>query len=108
MSSVVEPIVPEPAAGPVPEGGGTEGAPPAPAPGGFRARLHRWAKPWRQANRTARVLVIAGLLITLFFGVLALFGNQIAPYDQDQYRFETGEVVNGQRQFESIPRKAGP
>jgi peptide/nickel transport system permease protein len=108
MSSIVDPVVPEPAAGPLPEGGGTEGAPPPPVPSGWRSRLHRWAKPWRQANRTARVLVVIGLFITLFFGVLALFGDQIAPYDQDQYRFETGEVVDGVEQFESIPRKGGP
>ena len=108
MSSLVDPLVPQPEVGHVAEGGGTEGAPPPPLPTGWRARLHRWAKPWRQANRMARVLVIIGLVITLFFSVLALFGNQIAPYDEDQYRFETGEVVNGEPQFESIPRKASP
>src|SRR5688572_27744597 len=101
MSSVVDPIVPAESGGGPLDGGGTEGGPPPPVLSGRRARLRRWTKPWGHANRTARVLVVIGFVITSFFGVLGLFGNQIAPSDEDQYRFETGEVVNGQPEFES-------
>jgi peptide/nickel transport system permease protein len=70
-------------------------------------RRERWLRPWRQANPMARWLVVIGLLITLAFAIMAIFADQIAPYGQDQYRYEvTGE--DGTTDFESIPRRVEP
>ncbi len=76
----------------------------------LRTRVGHTLRPWRRANRAARVLVVVGLLITLFFGVLALFGNAIAPYDEAQYCLESWdpdrEVCAGGS--EQIPRREEP
>jgi peptide/nickel transport system permease protein len=75
---------------------------------GGRPRWEHALRPWRRASRTARVLVVIGALITLFFGVLALFADQIAPYGQDQYRTEVGVSEAGEPVFESLPKREGP
>ena len=59
-------------------------------------------------SRTARVLVVLGLLITLFFAVLALFADRIAPYEEDQYRKEVGVEADGTPIFETLPKRARP
>ena len=59
---------------------------PGAAPSTARVRWNHALRPWRRASGTARVLVILGLLITLFFAFLALFAGRIAPYEEDQYR----------------------
>ena len=47
-------------------------------------------RPWRRASRTARVLVILGLLITLVFAVLAICSpTRSRPYAEDQYRISS-------------------
>jgi len=73
----------------------------------LRNRMRRALKPWRQANRMARWLVISGLVITTMFGLLAVFADQVAPYGEDQYRAETvGE--DGETTFISLPRRQAP
>lgn len=73
----------------------------------LRNRMRRALKPWRQANRMARWLVVSGLVITTMFALLAVFADQIAPYGEDQYRAETaGE--DGEPVFESLPRRQAP
>jgi len=74
----------------------------------WRTRLEHALRPWRRANRTARVLVVIGLIITIGFAVLAVFADAIAPYGQDQYRYETGVDADGAPVFESIPRRQAP
>lgn len=108
MSAVVDPVVPEPAAPSPADGGATEAGAPAAVAGGWRSRARRAARPWRRASRTARALVAVGLLITVGFAVLALAGDQVAPYDEDQYRSPTGRVVDGRPELAPIPRRAGP
>jgi peptide/nickel transport system permease protein len=92
---------------------------PAPPPRGpFRSRFRHAMKPWRRANPMARWLVIIGLLITAGFGVLALFPDAIAPYDEAQYRYVVGSTADPSEQqvtcgdggvaCEQIPRRIGP
>ncbi|MDX1657233.1 MAG: ABC transporter permease [Nitriliruptorales bacterium] len=56
----------------------------------LRRRMEHALRPWRRANPMARRLVVVGLLITGFFGFLAVFPNAVAPYAEDQYRFVEG------------------
>ncbi len=49
------------------------------------ARIGRALRPWRRANPGARYMVIAGLLITSVFGVMAIGAEAIAPYSEAQY-----------------------
>ena len=49
------------------------------------------------------MLVVLGLVITLFFAVLALFADQIAPYDEDQYRKEVGVEADGTPDLRDAP-----
>ena len=82
--------------------------PAAPAPSTARVRWNHALRPWRRASRTARVLVVLGLLITLFFAFLALFAGRIAPYEEDQYRKEVGVEADGTPIFETLPKRAEP
>ncbi|HEY7421241.1 MAG TPA: dipeptide/oligopeptide/nickel ABC transporter permease/ATP-binding protein [Gaiellaceae bacterium] len=53
--------------------------PPAgPAPMVAEARQGRWRDIWRAVTRSKKA--VAGVLLLLFFGVLAVFPGQIAPY----------------------------
>lgn len=76
---------------------------------GLRSRLEHAFRPWRRANRMARVLVVVGLLVTLFFGALAVFADTIAPYGPQQYCTEfdpeTGACGRGSEQ---LPRREEP
>jgi peptide/nickel transport system permease protein len=54
------------------------------------------------------VLVIVGLVITLFFAFLAIFAGRIAPYEQDQYRKEVGTQADGTPIYESLPKRVSP
>ncbi|MFA9445676.1 ABC transporter permease [Egicoccus sp. AB-alg6-2] len=69
----------------------------------LRVRLEHAARPFRQASRTARVLVTAGLLITLVFGVVAFVGPNFYEYDGIQYRVEQEDGS-----YEQLPRLAPP
>lgn len=81
---------------------------PAPVQSTARARWEHALRPWRRAGRTARVLVVLGLVITLFFAVLALFADQLAPYGEDQYRKEVGVEADGTPIFETLPKRVSP
>ncbi len=76
---------------------------------GWRVRVEHSVRPWRRANRTARVLVILGLIITLGFMVLAIWSDEIAPYAEDQYCVtldpETGRCAAGSEQ---LPERGPP
>ncbi|MDP9406228.1 MAG: ABC transporter permease [Actinomycetota bacterium] len=75
------------------------------------SRLEHALRPWRRANRMARWLVVVGAVITLAFAVLAVFADQIAPYGQDQYRYELAGAPagdDGEPALESIPRREAP
>ena len=76
----------------------------------LRNRLRRSLKPWRQANAMARRLVIVGTVITLGFAVMALFAGLIAPYGEDQYRYEVTPAASAdaEPEYESIPRRQAP
>lgn len=74
----------------------------------LRTRLHHGLAPWRSANRMARWFVIVGMIITLMFAVLAIFSDQIAPYEADQYRYEVGNTAAGEAEFEQLPRRVAP
>ena len=54
------------------------------------------------------MLVVLGLLITMFFAFLALFAGRIAPYGEDQYRKEVGVEADGTPIFETLPKRAEP
>ena len=66
-------------------------------------RLSHAFKPFRQASRTARVLVGTGMAITLFFVVLAVLGPVFATYEGTQFREEVGD-----RTSEQLPRLEAP
>jgi len=86
----------------------------ADAPGdrgtGLRARLSHALQPWRAANRMARGFVVAGVVITFVFIAMAVFADSIAPYQEDQYRIQTGVDESGEPEFgdEQIPRREPP
>ena len=82
-------------------------APPA-TRGALGVRIEHALRPWRRANRTARWLVIIGMVITLAFAVLAIAPDAIAPFAEDDYCIATGEVVGGNPVYESIPRRVPP
>ena len=76
----------------------------------WRVRVRHAMRPWRRATRTARVLVVIGALMTLFFAALAIFAEQIAPYGAAQYCLDgwdaaTERCTSG---AEQIPRLAAP
>lgn len=81
---------------------------PGPAPSTARVRWNHALRPWRRASGTARVLVVLGLLITMFFAFLALFAGRIAPYEEDQYRKEVGVEADGTPIYETLPKRAEP
>jgi ABC-type dipeptide/oligopeptide/nickel transport system permease subunit len=64
--------------------------------GGLRLRLAHAYKPFRQASPTARVLVFAGVAITLFFVLVALVGPLVYQYDGTQYRQIAGDNTSPQ------------
>ena len=66
----------------------------------LRARAaHAW-RPFRQASTTARLLVLTGVAITLFFVLVALVGTELWPYDATQYQTEPG--VAGTEQLDRL------
>ena len=74
----------------------------------LRVRLaHAW-RPFRQASRTARLLVLAGVAVTALFVLLAVVGGELYRYDGTQYRLEEG--VAGSEQLERLapPSAAHP
>ena len=57
----------------------------------------------------ARGFVVVGLLITVAFAAMAVFAGQIAPYGEDQYRFQVGTDDEGQPIYEGqLPRRVAP
>lgn len=78
-----------------------------------RKRLEHALRPWRRANPGARYLVIAGVLITLMFLVMAVFADTVAPFGEDQYcadaffNPENGACI-GAGPDEQIPNRASP
>ncbi|CAN5894240.1 hypothetical protein BH23ACT10_BH23ACT10_06600 [soil metagenome] len=76
----------------------------------LRTRLRHAMRPWYAANRMARGFVISGVIITAAFMLMAIFADTIAPYDEDQYRIQTGVDEEGEPEFgdEQIPRRAAP
>jgi peptide/nickel transport system permease protein len=75
----------------------------------LRTRMRHALGPWRSANRMARGFVIVGLSITLVFAAMAVFSDQIAPYGEDQYRFQLGADEQGEPVFEGqLPRREPP
>ncbi|MDA3920199.1 MAG: dipeptide/oligopeptide/nickel ABC transporter permease/ATP-binding protein [Salinisphaera sp.] len=71
--------------------------------GYFRARMRHYAKPFRQASRTSRWLVFAGLGILIFFTLVAAVGPELYGFGATQYRVETAPG-----QFQQIPQLAPP
>ena len=66
-------------------------------------------RPWHNANRMARGFVVAGVVITLVFLVMAIFADQLAPYQEDQYRIQTGVDADGEPVYEGeLPRREPP
>jgi len=53
---------------------------------GFGSRLRKLWSPIAETQGLARVMLVAGAVITFFFVVLALFGRWIAPYGFSQYQ----------------------
>jgi peptide/nickel transport system permease protein len=75
----------------------------------WRMRMSHAMRPWHNANRMARGFIIAGAVIALAFLVLAVFADQIAPYQEDQYRIQTGVDEDGDPVFEDqLPRREPP
>ncbi len=68
-----------------------------------RARLARTAAPFRAATRTAQVLIVIGVLITLGFVFVATLGPTLAPYEPTQYQVDPEEPEAGQ-----LPRLEEP
>ncbi len=79
----------------------------------LRRRLEHGLRPWRRANPGARYLVIAGVLITLMFLVMAVFADTVAPFGEDQYcadeffNVDNGACI-GAGPDEQIPNRAAP
>jgi ABC-type dipeptide/oligopeptide/nickel transport system permease subunit len=71
--------------------------------GALRIRVNHALKPFRQATRTARVLVVTGLLITLFFVGVSFLGSALYEYGGTQYRVEAAPG-----EFEQLPRLEAP
>jgi ABC-type dipeptide/oligopeptide/nickel transport system permease subunit len=72
-------------------------------PSSLRLRLEHARRPFRQASRTARVLVTVGLLLTLLWGLVAFVGPNFYEYGGEQYRVEQADGS-----FEQLPRLAPP
>jgi ABC-type dipeptide/oligopeptide/nickel transport system permease subunit len=69
----------------------------------LRVRLEHAARPFRQASRTARVLIIVGLLITVLFALVSFIGPEFYEYGGTQYRVEQPDGS-----YEQLPRLAPP
>jgi ABC-type dipeptide/oligopeptide/nickel transport system permease subunit len=72
-------------------------------PSSARIRLQHAARPFRQATRTARVLVVVGLLVTILVGLVSFIGPEFYEYGGTQYRVEQADGS-----FEQLPRLAPP
>lgn len=59
-------------------------------------RVAHLLKPFQAASRTARVLVLAGVVITVLFGLLAVVGPAVAPYSGIQFREVEGDTSSEQ------------
>ncbi len=68
-----------------------------------RVRFARAAAPFRDATRTAKVLIVVGVLITLGFVFLATIGPSITPYEATQYQLDPDDPGTGQ-----LPRLEEP
>ncbi|MBW3561084.1 MAG: ABC transporter permease [Actinobacteria bacterium] len=60
-------------------------------------------RPFRRASRTSKILIWIGVVIVLFFVLMALFGTDLWRYGPTQYRVE---VAPGE--FQSIPELQRP
>lgn len=69
----------------------------------LRVRLEHAARPFRHASRTARVLVVVGLLITLLFAVVSFAGPAVYEYGGTQYRVQADDGS-----FQQLPRLEAP
>jgi ABC-type dipeptide/oligopeptide/nickel transport system permease subunit len=72
-------------------------------PSMLRIRLAHAARPFREASRTARVLISVGLLITIVFALVSFLGPEVYEYGGTQYRVEQDDGT-----FEQLPRLAPP
>ena len=66
-------------------------------------RLHHVWRPFRQSSRTSRALIFIGLVVVVFFAVLALVGPALYRFDATQYRVETAPG-----QYQPIPQLQAP
>jgi peptide/nickel transport system permease protein len=60
-------------------------------------RRDRFLAPIREARGVPKWVLWAGIVITLFFVILALFAPLISPYDFDEYRTASGERFGKQQ-----------
>jgi ABC-type dipeptide/oligopeptide/nickel transport system permease subunit len=72
-------------------------------PSMLRLRFEHAARPFRQASRTARVLIAVGLLITVVFALVSFIGPEVYEYGGTQYRVEQPDGS-----YEQLPRLAPP
>ncbi len=71
--------------------------------GGLSARLEHALRPFRQASRTSKVLILAGAAVVGLFLLVALVGPHLYSYGSVEYRVE---VSPGD--FQSIPQLQAP
>jgi ABC-type dipeptide/oligopeptide/nickel transport system permease subunit len=70
---------------------------------GLRTRLDHALRPFRSANRIARVLVTSGLLITLLVMAISFIGPEVGTYGGEDYRIEQPDGS-----FVQLPRLEAP
>lgn len=69
----------------------------------LRRRLTHAARPFRQASRTSRALILVGTVVTVLIVLTAVVGPALTPYDATQYREVAGDTAS-----EQLPRLAEP
>ena len=70
----------------------------------WRVRVEHALRPWRRANPTARRLVVAGLVITSAFALLAIAPDLVAPYGERQFEVTAADGTL----IEQLPRREPP
>lgn len=69
----------------------------------LRRRLAHAVRPFRQASRTSRALILVGAAVTALIVLTAVVGPALTPYDATQYREVAGDATS-----EQLPRLAEP
>lgn len=69
----------------------------------LRRRLAHAARPFRQASRTSRALILVGAAVTALIVLTAVVGPALTPYEATQYREVAGDTTS-----EQLPRLAEP